>query len=114
MDNSIYQLSPVHRNKKWLSVNEASEHVMSSAENWDMTLLAVEYKYRFRGKTDPFFLYQFAEQHGASVPEKYPMGKRFVGLWHGTTLWSAEKILARGFRKKKAIWMTTNPQLYDF
>jgi len=113
MNNFIYEeLPPVQRYQpRWLPVSAATEHVMSNAENWDMTLLALEYKHRFRSQTDPFFLYQFAEQHGARVPEKYPMGKRYVVLWHGTTLWSAEKILEKGFRKKKAIWTTTNPQL---
>ena len=112
MNNFIYELPPVQRYKsRWLSVAAATEHVMSSAEDWDMTLLAVEYKYRFRGQSDPVFLYQFAEQHGARVPEKYPTGKRYVVLWHGTTLWSAKKILEKGFRKKKAIWMTTNPRM---
>jgi len=112
MDNFIYEHPPVQRyNSRWLSVNAATEHVMSSAEDWDMTLLAVEYKYRFRGQTAPLFLYQFAEQHGAYVPQKYPTGNRYVVLWHGTTLSSAKNIIEKGFRKKRAIWMTTNPQL---
>ena len=112
MDNFINELPPGQRYKpRWLPVNAATEYVMSNVEDWDMTLLAVEYKYRFHGQSDPVFLYQFAKQHGARVPQKYPTGKRYVVLWHGTTLWSAEKILEKGFRKKKAIWMTTNPQM---
>jgi len=111
MDNFIYEEPPVQRyNRRWLSVNEAIAHLMSSSEDWDMTLLAVEYKYRFRGQTAPLFLYQFAEQHGAYVPQKHPTGNRHVVLWHGTTLSSAKNIIEKGFRKKKAIWMTTNPK----